>query len=160
MTIEMLRVPDRRKPVLIGEGGRVKKSIEKKTNTAISINDVVEIEGEALDVLKARDIIKAIARGFSPEEAFLLLDESCRLIVISLTGEKESTIKRLMGRVIGRKGTTLKIIERETGSKIVVSGKTVSIICGEDTAQKAREAVENLLAGRTHGYVYRRLRKE
>ena len=64
-----------------------------------------------------------------------------------------------MGRVIGRKGTTRHIIERETGAKITVYGKTVAIIGNDESAWKAKEAVEELLSGRTHGFVYRRLLK-
>ncbi len=160
MALEIVRIPEERKPVLIGIKGRAKSLVERRAGVKLRIKEDVEISGEPEKVLVAKDIVKAIGRGFSPKDALELLKEEHQLIVISLTGEKENTIKRLMGRVIGRKGTTRHIIERETGAIIAVKGKTVAIIGDGESSWKAKEAVEELLSGRTHGYVYRRLIKE
>lgn len=159
MALEIVRVPEERKPALIGKDGRSKALIERKAGVELRIKEDVEIEGPPERILAAKDIVKAIGRGFSPKDALGLLKDEHQLIVISLKGEKENTIKRLMGRVIGRRGATRHIIERETGAKLAVYGKTVSIIGDDESAWKAKEAVEELLSGRTHGYVYRRLMK-
>ena len=158
MAIEIIRIPEERKAVLIGPNGETKEEIESQTGTRITVGDSVQIEGEDPErVLLAAEMVKAVARGFSPEDALNLLDEEWHLHVISLTGEKKNTIKRLMGRVIGRRGATRHIIEDATGCKVSVYGKTVAIIGPWDGVEKAREAVEQLLEGRSHGYVYRRL---
>jgi ribosomal RNA assembly protein len=160
MALEIVRIPEERKPALIGKDGKSKALIERKSGVRLRVRQDVEIEGPAEKILVAKDIVKAIGRGFSPKDALGLLKEGYQLVVITLRGEKENTVKRLMGRVIGRKGTTRHIIERETGAKITVFGKTVAIIGDDESSWNARQAVEELLSGRTHGYVYRRLIKE
>ncbi len=126
--IKILMIPEERKSVLIGKSGRVKKIIEKKTGTRISVKNEVTIEGDGLDVLNAEEIIKSIGRGFSPEKALLLIDEDFLPHIISLSDEKPNTIKRLFARVIGRDGRTRRKIEQKTGTTVSVYGKTVSII--------------------------------
>ncbi len=153
--MDIVNIPERRKGVLIGKDGKVKRGIEKATGTTIEINSGVEIEGNSLGVLKARDIVKAIGRGFSPEKAMLLLKEENRLIIISMEGKSRKTIKRLFARVIGTNGRTKRIIERNTHTCLSVFGKTVSVIGKWDSAERAEEAVEMLLQGKTHTYVYK-----
>lgn len=155
--IETVMIPDERKNVLIGKGGSVKKQIESATSTKITIKDGIIIEGGSLDVIKTQQIIRAIGRGFSPDNALLLLDEEYQLVVISLTGETPNTIKRLFARVIGKDGRTRRKIEHSTGSLISVYGKTASIIGKGKELETAKNAVEQLLQGRSHGYVYKRL---
>ena len=154
---ETVLIPEERKAVLIGSRGKVKGNLESDTKTRIRVDDLVEIEGEGQDVYRASEVVKAIGRGFSPEHAFLLLEEGYELFTVSLQGEKPNTIKRLMGRVIGRKGMSRRIIEQTTGAFLSVYGKTVSIIGKAEEVSRAREAVEALLSGRKHGGVYRKL---
>lgn len=158
--IETVLIPRERKAILIGRNGFVKRKIERVTNTRITINEDVEIEGDMFNVMKARDVITAIARGFSPMRAFVLLSKGYELKVISLIGQNEKTIKRLMARVIGRKGTTRRIIEYESNTNVSVYGKTVSIIGTPESIAIAQEAVEALLAGRKHGSAYIKMKRK
>jgi ribosomal RNA assembly protein len=155
--IATLMMPEERKRVLIGKKGAVKKLIEEKTRTRIEIGFEVNIEGESLDALRAKEIVRAIGRGFSPRKAMLLLDEECQLKVISMSGENPSTIKRLFARVIGRDGKTRRKIEQCSGAAVSVYGKTVSVIGKADCIDIAARAVEQILGGRSHGYVYKRM---
>jgi ribosomal RNA assembly protein len=152
-------IPEERVGVLIGKNGKTKERLEKSTKTKIEIGECVEISGEGLDILKASEIVKAIGRGFSPETAFLLLDDNFVLEIISLEGETKNTIKRLMARVIGRDGSSKKIIEEKTGCQVSVYGKTASVIGPSAKIEKATKAVKQLLLGRSHGFVYGRLKK-
>ena len=72
----VVKIPEDRIGVIIGENGKVLKELKKKTETKIKVkdNDVI-IEGESLKVWKVKDIVKAIARGFSPLRAYKLLNE-------------------------------------------------------------------------------------
>jgi ribosomal RNA assembly protein len=151
---EFVKIPQERIPALIGKEGSVKKELEKRSSTKITVREDVEIEGEAFDVMLAANVIKAIARGFSPESALLLLDEEYALNIITLSGETDRTVKRLMGRVIGREGKTRKKIEEACRARISVSGKTVSIIAPVSLLDAATRCVETLLKGKTHGYAY------
>ncbi|NIO23095.1 MAG: RNA-processing protein [Candidatus Aenigmarchaeota archaeon] len=152
---DFIKIPEQRKGVLIGKEGSVKKELEKLTKTKIEVNEDISIEGESLNVIKAKDIIKAIGRGFSPEKAFKLMNEECQLVVISLGSETEKTIKRLMSRVIGRNGLSKRRIEMRTGTDISIYGKTISIIGNWKDVEKAEKAVEMILEGRPHSYVYK-----
>jgi len=157
--IEEIRIPEQRKGVLIGKNGSVKRALENKTHTKISVNDFVEIEGEVLDVLKAIEVVKAIGRGFPPEKAFKLLDEEFRLVVISLGDKTEKHMRRVFSRVIGKGGKCRRNIEMLTDTDIRVYGKTISIIGKWENVEKASKAINMLIEGKTHAYVYRCLER-
>ena len=59
--------------------------------------------------------------------------------------------------MIGKDGRTRRKIEHSTRTLISVYGKTVSIIGKGKELQTAKNAVEQILQGRSHGYVYKRL---
>ena len=155
--INAIKIPEQRKGVLIGKNGSVKKEIEERTKTTLTIDEDIEIEGESLDVLKSKEIVKAIGRGFSPEIALKLLDDDYRLIVISLGNETVKKMKRMFSRIIGREGKCKRKIEFRTNTNIEIYGKTVSIIGNWENADKANVLVELLLKGKPHAYVYKRL---
>ncbi len=155
--IEIIKIPEQRKGVLIGKDGSVKRELEERTCTKLAIDDDIGIEGEALDVLKAKEIVKAIGRGFSPENAFKLLNDEFRLIVISLGQETDKSMRRIFSRIIGREGRCKKRIELRTRTDICIYGKTVSIIGDWKDVEKANEVIELIIEGKPHSYVYKHL---
>ena len=166
---KIIRIPKERIAVLIGKNGKIKKQIEKKTNTKLRINSnegTVEIiapdEPEnAVFIWKAADVVKAIGRGFSPERAFKLFDDDTYFEVIDLEQffNTKKQIKRIKGRIIGIDGKSRKMIENMTDTYISVYGNTVSII-GEYLPYKiARNAIMKLIQGANHSTVYRYLQK-
>ncbi len=158
--IDAVRIPEDRLPVLLGKRGAVKRAIEKSTQTRIEVTDVVTIEGDdPLLALKAKDIVRAIGRGFTPGQARRLMDDNCMLHVVSLDGEGFRKRQRIFGRVIGNEGRARKRIEAETGAKICIRGKTISIIGTPDQLRPAEEAVGELLSGKTHSFAYAMMRK-
>ena len=74
-----LRIPKERVAVLIGKKGETKRLIEHETKTKIQVNSeegTVSLGGEdALLLYLAREIVRAIGRGFNPEVALLLLKQ-------------------------------------------------------------------------------------
>ena len=74
-----LKIPQERVAVLIGKGGEVKKNIETDTKTEVKVDSLegdIFIYGEdALGLYTAREVIRAIGRGFNPEIAKLLLKQ-------------------------------------------------------------------------------------
>ncbi len=155
---ESIRIPDDRKAILIGKNGRTKIDIEKRTKTKLTIGEDIIMEAEPDNLFKAENIIKAIGRGFSPARAFNLLKEDFELDVMIIQGTPNQ-IKRLSSRVIGRNGRARRSIEMISGAHLSVYGKTVSIIGKHNEINIARKAVEMLLTGRTHNYVYKKLNK-
>jgi len=161
--MQYVKIPRERVGVLIGKGSRVKNEVERRTNTKLDIGeDMVSIEGNAMDEWIAKDIVKAIGRGFNPKTALMLTHKNMTFEMISLSdfGGSEKALNRIRGRVIGRGGTTKKFIEELMGCWITVYGKTVGIIGPLDECYSAKEAIVMLASGASHGNVYRFLERE
>jgi len=79
-------------------------------------------------ILKARDMIKLMARGVAVGQAVKILDDAvaCDIIKIgNVVRNKERFVKRRQ-RIIGPDGSTLKAIELLTQCYVLVQGTTVS----------------------------------
>ena len=107
------------------------------------------------------EIIKAVARGFNPDIASLLLrqDYCFEILILSDYAKEKNRGIRLKGRIIGSEGKTRKIIEELTETHISVYGKTIGIIGLPENVAVARGAIESLLKGAPHSSVYRWLEK-
>ncbi|MFW9954792.1 MAG: pre-rRNA-processing protein PNO1 [Candidatus Thorarchaeota archaeon] len=166
---ETIRVPEERVGVIVGRNGKVRKRVEKLTNTSITVSKegIVTISSpetteDPVLVWKARDIIRAMARGFSPKRALSLIDEDARLIVISLrdlVGNSPAQLKRVAGRIIGENGRSRRVIEETTESLVSVYGKTVALIGIDPGLDYATRAVTMLIDGAPHAAVYKYLEK-
>lgn len=159
-----LKIPKDRVAVLIGTGGDVKRQIEEATKTHLDIKSDegdVFIKGEdSIMLYSAREIIKAIGRGFNPEIAMLLLKQEYALEMINLREMiDEQHMMRLKGRVIGADGKARKNIEFLTETYISIYGKTIGIIGESANVSVARKAIETLLSGSNHATVYKWLEK-
>ena len=163
-------IPLERVGVLVGKDGGIKWKIERGFRTRLSIHSdtgLVEVfpseeSDDPTTILRARDVVIAIARGFSPERALSLVDDDIVLDIIDLRetiGRNEREIARLKGRVIGREGKIRRLIEEMTSAKISVYGHTISMLGPYETVTAAREAIEMLLKGKQHSSVYKLLRK-
>ncbi|MET1125118.1 MAG: KH domain-containing protein [Archaeoglobaceae archaeon] len=154
-----IEVPEDRIAVLIGKDGEVKKRIEELTGCRIKVRgNAVKLEcGDSLSFMRARDVVTAIARGFSPEVAMKLLeDEMVVLEVIDLSQfVSEKAMQRVKGRIIGKEGRMRKQIEDTLGVNVAVSDKYVAIIGDADAVAAAREAVMMLIEGAQHSTVIR-----
>ncbi|MEM2914871.1 MAG: KH domain-containing protein [Candidatus Bathyarchaeia archaeon] len=165
------KIPKERIGILIGPNGRSKEQIEKTLSIDLEINSetgdvTISLNKDAEDpslLFKAKDVVLAIGRGFSPERAFRLLEnENNVLDIIDLReffGRSESDIKRINGRIIGREGKTRRIIEEMSETFVSVYGHTVAIIGDVDQVEVAREAIKLLIRGSQHATVYRYLQK-
>lgn len=158
-----VRIPDERVSVLIGTDGETLEEITGLLNAEIEVADdgEVEIHGDPLEEIRAFNIVKAIGRGFAPERALRLLEDNANLAVIDVSefGGTDNANERLKGRVIGRNGETREKIEEDTDTEIAVYGKTVSILGKMQNVEIAREAVIQLLEGRSHSTVYTYLKR-
>jgi ribosomal RNA assembly protein len=159
-----LKTPKERIAVLIGSKGEMKKKIEEATGTKIDVDSEegdVFLNGEdSLSLYNTREIVKAIARGFNPEIAMLLLKQEYSLELVSLKEyADENQMARLKGRVIGRDGKSRRNVELLTETNISVYGKTIGVIGECSNAVMARRAIESLLTGSTHANVYKWLEK-
>jgi ribosomal RNA assembly protein len=167
-----VRIPKERVGVLVGPDGRVKQNIQDR----LSVELQIESDGGGINImlsenakdpsllLKAKDVVTAIGRGFSPEHAFRLIrNEEAVLDVIDLRtifGKSDSDIKRIKGRIIGMNGKTRRTIEELTDTNVTVYGHTISMIGTFEQVEAARSAIQMLIDGSQHHTVYRFLQRK
>jgi ribosomal RNA assembly protein len=168
--MKYLKIPKARIGVLIGHNGETKKMIEEMAKLHIEIDSD---EGEVIfDELKAKDpilrlqtedVIRAIGRGFSPENAMRLFKEDTDFFIFDIhdyVGKKVTHVRRLKSRIIGRNGKTKHLIESLTGADISIYGHTVSAIADFESIDIAKKAIDMLLSGSKHANVYRFVERE
>lgn len=153
MTIKRIRIPEERVSVLIGTRGKTRKEIEKATGTKIKIDEDVTLQGEALGVIAAENIVIAIGRGFSPQHAMELKNEEVVMDVIELPKDARSLV-RIRSRLIGTNGKSRRNIENLTKTNISIYGRTVCIIGKYENTELAKDAVNRLIKGFSHRSVY------
>jgi len=163
------RIPAERLGVLIGPDGATKRRLQQSTGTRIEIDSAtgevtIDERGAADPVLalKARDVVQAVARGFSEERAFRLLDEDAYIETLDIKdfAHSKNRVAQVRARLIGTRGRTRRIIEELTGVDVSVWGHTVALIGGAFEMGIAREAVIMLLRGSEHKTVYRFLERK
>jgi ribosomal RNA assembly protein len=167
-----VRIPKERVGVLIGPEGKVKSDIEEKLQVKLDIESdaggvqilLAENAADPSVLFRAKDVVTAIGRGFSPEEAFRLLRhddtvfDSIDLRVVF--GRSESDITRVKSRIIGMGGKTRKTIEELSDADMVVYGHTVGFIGTFEQVDTARNAVQMIINGSQHHSVYAFLQKK
>jgi ribosomal RNA assembly protein len=149
----------------------VKQHIEEKLQVKLEVDSegsvTIVLSEKASDpslLLKAKDVVTAIGRGFSPEVAFRLIrneDEIFDMIDLRLIfGRSESDIKRVKGRIIGADGKTRRLIEELTEADVVVYGHTVGLIGSFEQVDAAHNAAQMIIEGCQHHTVYNYLQKK
>jgi len=160
--MQHVKIPQDRIGVLIGEGGETMREIEDRADVRLDIDSEtgsvrVEQTGDPITALKGPDIVKAIGRGFAPDEALGLLDDDMMMldvIDIEAASRNKKDLKRQKGRLIGEDGRTRELMAELSGASVVIYGSTCSLIGGPEQVETAREATEMLLEGAPHGTVY------
>ncbi len=172
-----VKIPIKRIGALIGPNGRDKRKIEIILGVNLTIQsesgDIeISLKPKQKDVsmiFTARNIIKAIGRGFSPMRAMILTNEDYDLHIIYLeeyVGISKKGQSRIKGRIIGKEGKGRVLLEELTECLISVYGGTVAIIGPIENIPITREAVLMLVNGAFHKtvwnhlYAYRRKMKK
>jgi len=166
-----VRIPKERVGTLIGPEGKTKQYIENRLGIKIDVDSegsiTITLTPQAADpsiLLKGKDLVTAIGRGFAPETAFRLIrneDDIYDMIDLRVIfGRSESDIKRIKGRIIGTEGKTRKLIEELSEADVVVYGHTVGIIGSFEQADTARNAIQMIVEGCQHHTVYKYLQRK
>lgn len=152
-----IEFPEERLGVIIGREGEVKRKIEEICKCKITISkSSISIECEdSLAFMKAKNVLLAIARGFSAEIALKMLENE-DLIFESIDLSQlvsEKAMQRIMGRIIGKDGQIKKQIEELLNVKVSIYEKYVSLIGEYENITIAREALNMILEGAQHSRV-------
>ena len=160
--MQHVKIPQDRIGVLIGEGGETMREIESRAEVRLDIdseNGKVDVEktGDPIRGLKGPEIVKAIGRGFAPDEALTLLDDDMMMfdiIDIDAAARNKNDLERQKGRLIGENGRTRELMEELTGASVVIYGTTLGVIGNPKQVDAVRSAAEMILDGAPHGSVY------
>ncbi len=160
--MQHVKIPQDRIGALIGEGGETMREIEDRAEVRLDVdseNGSVKIEqvGDPVRGLVGPEVVKAIGRGFAPEEALRLLEDDAMLfdvIDIDAATRNESEMRRQKGRLIGEGGRTRELMEELTGASVVIYGTTLGVIGRPEEVEAVRRAAEMLLDGAPPGRVY------
>ncbi|NOQ56190.1 MAG: RNA-processing protein [Nanohaloarchaea archaeon] len=150
---EIIKIPEARIGLVIGEGGKVKKELQKSFGAKLTINEDGTIEitsDDGLNVYKLKKAVEGIARGLSLDIVLSLCDDAYDLDIINLAdvlGKNKNAINRYKSRLIGTDGRIKKIIEKKTDTDIAVHGHKVAILGKYDDVANAKSAVEMILQG-------------
>ncbi|MGB1697739.1 MAG: KH domain-containing protein [Thermoplasmatota archaeon] len=166
-----IKIPQDRIGALIGPKGATKKQLIERSGLQIEVdgeqNEVaIHDEAETADplmVMKMQNIVRAIARGFSPERASRLFSDDAYFELLDMydyIGKQKSHVRRITSRIIGSEGKTRRIMEEQTGCAITVKGHTVGIIGEIGPLGDAKHAIEMILRGAEHSSVYKFLEKK
>lgn len=161
-----LKIPRDRVGAVVGKEGATKKQLEAQTKSKIQISadgDVHILGEDSFSVYLAKEVVRAVGRGFNPIAALNLVKTDYTMEVIDLrhyTGDNKNALLRLRGRVIGTEGKSRKELEHLAEVNISVYGKTIAIIGPVDRVTEARRALELILSGSKHSTAYRYLEKK
>lgn len=169
MTVEGIRIPQRRVGVLVGPEGATLREIKDRSGVQLRVDsesgDVFFDDTKAFDAgltMQVREIVRAVGRGFPPELAMRLFQDDAYLEVLDLqdyVGKRPNHIARVRARLIGTHGKTRIIIEETTGANMRIEGDTVAILGDLHEVALAKEAVEMIITGAPHSAVYKMLER-
>lgn len=140
---------------------KAKKELEKKLNVKITNRGKeIFIEGKPEDEYIAEKVLDALNFGFPFSAAILIKEEDYlfeKLNIKELTNRKD--LERVRGRLIGKKGKTLKTLSDLTKCFFELKDNEIGIIGDPEYIQNAQEACTSIIKGSKQSNVYAHLEK-
>ncbi|VDL60658.1 unnamed protein product [Hymenolepis diminuta] len=105
-------------------------------------------------ILKARDMIRLLARSVPLDVASRVLDDDTFSDIIEIKLQNRDKYIKRRRRLIGEDGYTLKAIEISTKCYIMVQGKTVAAVGPYEGLRKVRQVVNACIYDNIHPVYY------
>ena len=146
--------------VFLGKNGEQKKKFEEELSCTLAVDsktgEVTASSEDSVNLFTLSQIIMAVNLGHNPEHAENLEDETIVLDVINIKDKvkNQDRVKTVVGRVIGKNGSTRKTIEEVTGCQVAIKDTIVSAIGRYENIMVVHEALEMLISGMSHKSFY------
>ena len=138
-----------------------KKKLQEKLNVKITNRGKeIYLRGKGADEYIAELVIDALNFGFEYNAAIMIKEENFtfeRLYIKDYT--KRNDLKRVRGRIIGKKSKTLKALEQLTKCFIELKDNEVGIIGPAENIENAQNAITSIIRGSKQSNVYSFLEK-
>ena len=122
---------------------------------------LVFVDGEPNKEYKAMQVIDAINLGFSVGRALLLKQEGIILQTVNIKDvTKRFSLETIKGRIIGKRGKTLKTLNNLTDCAISLHNSKVGIIGNAEEIEEAVQAITSIIQGSKQGHVYGHAERE
>ena len=98
-------------------------------------------------ILKARDLIRLLARSVPVPQAIKILEDGMAMDIIKINGIVRNRAKfaKRRQRILGPNGSTLKALELLTGCYVLVQGNTVATMGGYKGLKELRRVIEDCM---------------
>ncbi len=138
-----------------------KNRLEENLDVKITIKgNEVSIEGESEDEYYAKKVIEALDFGFGFEHAILIKTEEFDFDILNIKDyTKRKDLERIRGRIIGKNGKTLKVLNGLTECYFELNNNKVGIIGSPESMKISQEALISLIQGSKQANVYNFLEK-
>lgn len=152
-------------PVFIGKEGFEKKALEKHFRAEIEVDsesgEVRVNSDDGLSRFIISNIIAAVNMGHNPQVASKLEDENYVIdtIDVKIKIRDHNRLKSVMGRIIGKEGSTRRAVEEITKCHVSVKDHYVSIIGPYENVHIVHEALDMLISGASHKSFYNYLER-
>jgi len=140
-----------------------KEKLERELGVKIVVKGTTTIISgkKTVDEYFAERVLLALDFPFEVEDALFLKSEDYMFEVLKIKDfTRRKDMEVIKGRLIGKKGRTLHVLESLSDSYIAVKNNSVAIIAPVDTFEIARQAVISLIQGSKQGNVYSYLEKK
>ncbi|MEM4181593.1 MAG: hypothetical protein QXX68_00305 [Candidatus Pacearchaeota archaeon] len=115
---------------------------------------IVFIKGDEYTEFMVEKILSAIDFGFEIEDALLIMKDYSFNTINIKDYTKRKNLEEIRGRIIGKKGRAIKIIENISGAKIILKRNKVGIIADNEHIEETEESIKSLIKGSKHGNVF------
>lgn len=146
--------------VFIGHNGENKKLLEDKFKCHLDVDsDSGEVYAKAEDsvtLFVLSNIVSAINYGHSPQNAIKLEDENYvfDLIDVKTMIKDHTKLKKMLGRVIGKEGSTRQLISDLSDCAVSIKDHFVSVIGPYENTLIVHDALKMLIEGAAHKTIY------
>lgn len=139
------------------------KNLEIRMNlSTLTIDLRIKKEFDPIFLERGGQFLQSILMGFPILQSVRILDEEIQIIKYKLEDVRKmnpNTMSRAIGRIVGKNGTTKKLIEECSNSLLIISDNCITLFGTHKDIKMAKESIRRLVAGKSVGSVHKNLKK-